>query len=151
MSEGDPVEIARAIVDEISYMTLATVDEDGLPWASPVWFAHADYAEFFWISRPDSRHSQNIAVSPQIAIVIFDSRVPIDTGRGVYMEAHAEQVTEDAEIEQVMAIFSETSLAQGGSGWTADEVRSPAELRAYRAVVIRAFLGINDRRTEVSL
>ena len=36
-------EAARAIVDANSYMTLATVDTDGAPWASPVWFAHEQY------------------------------------------------------------------------------------------------------------
>jgi hypothetical protein len=132
-------------------MTLATADADGTPWASPVWFAHDRYSDFLWVSRPETRHSQNIAANPGIAIVIFDSRTPINTGRGVYLEAEAVQLTDDAEIERLMPIFSERSIAQGGSGWTADEVRPPAELRPYRATVSRAFLGINDRRTEVRL
>ena len=29
----------RAIVDANRYTTIATADEDGRPWASPVWFA----------------------------------------------------------------------------------------------------------------
>jgi general stress protein 26 len=144
-------DLARAIVDDIAFMTLATVDSTGVPWASPVWFAHADYVELLWISRPDTRHSQNIAANPQIAIVIFDSRTPIDTGRGVYVEAKAGEVTDETEIERMMMIFSETSVAQGGSGWTAAEVRRPAPFRPYRATVRAAFLGINDRRTEVRL
>ena len=147
----DRTAAARAIIDEIAFMTLATVDSHGVPWASPVWFAHADYSEFLWVSRPETRHSQNIATTAQIAIVIFDSRTPIDTGRGVYIEAEAQEVTDEAEIERMIAIFSERSLAQGGSGWTADEVRPPAELRPYHATVSRAFLGVNDRRTEVRL
>jgi hypothetical protein len=36
---------ARAIVDSNRYMTLATADESWVPWASPVWFASADYRE----------------------------------------------------------------------------------------------------------
>jgi pyridoxine/pyridoxamine 5'-phosphate oxidase len=144
-------ELARAMVDEIAFMTLATVDAAGMPWASPVWFAHAEYAEFLWISRPNARHSQNIAANPRIAIVIFDSRTPIDTGRGVYLEGGAEEVTDETEVERIMAVFSERSIAQGGSGWTAAEVHAPAQLRPYRAVLTKAFLGINDRRTEVRL
>jgi hypothetical protein len=31
--------IARDIVDASAYMTLATADEAGQPWASPVWYA----------------------------------------------------------------------------------------------------------------
>jgi general stress protein 26 len=145
------VELARAIVDEIAFMTLATVDAAGIPWASPVWFAHVGYSEFLWVSRPSTRHSQNIAANPQIAVVIFDSRTPIDTGRGVYLEADAAEVTDEAEIERTMTTFSQTSVAQGGSGWTADEVRPPAALRPYRATMRSAFLGVNDRRTEVQL
>jgi pyridoxine/pyridoxamine 5'-phosphate oxidase len=151
MIDPGPGDIARAIIDEIAFMTLATVDSQGTPWASPVWFAHVKYAEFLWISRPETRHSANIAANPQTAIVIFDSRTPIDTGRGVYIEARAEQLTDDAEVERMMAIFSERSVAQGGSGWTAAEVRPPAELRPYRATVSRAFVGVNDRRTEIRL
>ena len=147
----ESVELARAIVDAIAFMTLATVDSAGIPWASPVWFAHAGYSEFLWVSRPSTRHSQNIAANSQVAIVIFDSRTPIDTGRGVYLEADAVEVTDEAEIERAMTTFSETSVAQGGSGWTADEVRPPAALRPYRATVRFAFLGVNDRRTEVEL
>jgi uncharacterized protein YhbP (UPF0306 family) len=150
-SDDQAAAAARAIIDEIAFMTLATVDADGMPWASPVWFAHADYAELLWISRPNTRHSQNIATNPHIAIVIFDSRTPIDTGRGVYLEAEAGEVPDDAEVKRIMAIFSERSVAQGGSGWTAAEVRAPAELRPYRATVRKAFLGVNDRRTEVRL
>ena len=50
--------IARAIIDAGRYMTLATADADGLPWASPVWFAPAGYREFFWVSDPEARHTR---------------------------------------------------------------------------------------------
>jgi hypothetical protein len=79
--------------DRPAYMTLATADADGLPWASPVWFAPAGYREFFWVSDPEARHSRNLAVRPQLGIVIFDSRAAISTGQGVYMSAVAEQLT----------------------------------------------------------
>jgi hypothetical protein len=42
---------AAALVDLIlrqtAYMTLATGDGDGLPWASPVWFAVGDRPSWF--------------------------------------------------------------------------------------------------------
>jgi len=40
--------IARSIVDSNRYMTLATADEHGMPWASPVWYAPEEYRELFW-------------------------------------------------------------------------------------------------------
>lgn len=36
-------DLARAILDGIAYVVLATADTDGRPWASPVWFATDGY------------------------------------------------------------------------------------------------------------
>jgi len=61
----------RRVIDANLYMTIATADEVGSPWASPVYFAHAGYRAFIWVSKPGSRHSQNIAVRPH---VVFSAR-----------------------------------------------------------------------------
>ena len=76
---------ARAIIDGGRYMTLATADAAGVPWASPVWYAPRGYSELFWISYPDARHSRNLAERPQLSIVIFDSTVAPGHGQAVYM------------------------------------------------------------------
>jgi pyridoxine/pyridoxamine 5'-phosphate oxidase len=147
---SDLAATARAIIDATAYMTLGTADEEGVPWASPVWYATADHREFVWISRPEARHSQNIAVRPQVSIAFFDSHVPIDTGEGVQVSATAEQV-QGAEVDRVMEIFSRESLAQGGGAYTGDDVRGAAHLRPYRAIASETFLGRNGRRTLVEI
>jgi nitroimidazol reductase NimA-like FMN-containing flavoprotein (pyridoxamine 5'-phosphate oxidase superfamily) len=144
--------MAKAIIDGNSYMTLGTADADGLPWASPVWYAPASYREFFWVSKPGARHSQNIAVRPEVGIVIFDSTVPISSGKAVYMAARAEQVTAVDEVERGMAGFSARSLAQGGHEWTPDDVSPSAGLRLYRALASDQFvLSPQDARLPFSL
>jgi len=130
------------IIDAARYMVLATADEDGVPWASPVWFAPDGYTRFLWVSREDTRHSRNLAVRPQLSIVIFDSSAPIGTGEGVYMDAVAGQVDEPGAIE----VFSRRSVAQGGSEWTVADVSAPAELRLYRATATEQWIGRRDRR-----
>jgi dihydrofolate reductase len=142
---------ARAIVERNAYMTLATSDANGVPWASPVWFATDDCRELYWVSRPDARHSRNIAARREVSIVIFDSRVPIGTGRGVYMAAVAEEVT-GPDIERGMEVFSRTSQAQGGGPWTPADVLEPAHLRLYRARASEQWLlDSRDRRVPVQL
>jgi nitroimidazol reductase NimA-like FMN-containing flavoprotein (pyridoxamine 5'-phosphate oxidase superfamily) len=144
--------MARAIVDGNSYMTLGTADADGVPWASPVWYAPASYREFFWVSKPGARHSQNIAVRPEVGIVIFDSTVPISTGKAVYLAARAEQVTAADEIQQGMAVFSPRALEQGGREWTPDDVGPNERLRLYRAMASEQFvLSPEDERLPFSL
>src|SRR5437588_6957304 len=49
---------------------------------------------FFWVSAKYARHSQNIRANPRIAIVVYDSTVPPGTGKGVYIEARAYELTD---------------------------------------------------------
>jgi nitroimidazol reductase NimA-like FMN-containing flavoprotein (pyridoxamine 5'-phosphate oxidase superfamily) len=128
-------DIARAILDDANYVVLATADADGVPWASPVWFATEDYWELYWVSYPGARHSENITVRPQIAMVVFDSTVPPGTGQGVYMTATAEQLTDPAAIEHGIGVFSRESVRQGDKEWGLERVTGDARLRLYRASV----------------
>jgi nitroimidazol reductase NimA-like FMN-containing flavoprotein (pyridoxamine 5'-phosphate oxidase superfamily) len=140
--------IARSIVDTNRFMTLATADESGLPWASPVWYAPADYRELYWVSSPEARHSRNLAQRPQLAIVIFDSHEP-GGWKALYMSAVAEQLTD---VDGGIEVFSRRSAEQGLPLWTRDDVLSPARHRLYRATVSEHFvLDSHDQRLPVTL
>jgi nitroimidazol reductase NimA-like FMN-containing flavoprotein (pyridoxamine 5'-phosphate oxidase superfamily) len=128
-------DIAREILGARSYVVLATADVDGVPWASPVWFAMEDYPELYWVSHPGARHSRNIAVRPRIAMVVFDSTVSPGTGQGVYMTATAEQLTDPGAIERGIAVFSRESVREGAGELGLDQVTGEARLRLYRARV----------------
>jgi hypothetical protein len=142
----DTAVAARRIVDANMYMTIATADGDGRPWASPVWYATVTPVEFLWVSRPESRHSRNIAVRREIAIVIFDSTVSIGAAEAVYLEAVAEQLSSDG-LDEAIATFSQRSQARGARAWSAADVRPPATFRLYRARVSSSFvLGPGDER-----
>ncbi|MFD0532754.1 pyridoxamine 5'-phosphate oxidase family protein [Actinomadura luteofluorescens] len=81
--------LARTVIDGNRYMTLGTSEADHRPRLSPVYFTHAGYRTFYWVSSPDARHSGNIAARPEVAIVIYDSTVEIGQGRAVYIDAVA--------------------------------------------------------------
>jgi nitroimidazol reductase NimA-like FMN-containing flavoprotein (pyridoxamine 5'-phosphate oxidase superfamily) len=151
MSDPDPVRVARGVIDANAYMTLATADGDGRPWASPVWFAHHGYTKFYWVSRPDARHSRNLAVRPHVAIVIFDSTVTVGEALAIYIEAEAEQLS-DAEQEHAIDVYSRRSQAHGAGQWTTSDVSAPASHRLYRATASTHFLLVaDDRRMTVRL
>ena len=148
---ADHEAVARELIDSVQYMTLATSDEAGRPWASPVWFAHDEYARFVWVSKPDARHSRNLAARPEAGIVIFDSTVPMGTGQAVYVEATVELLEGEGEASGI-EVFSARSQANGGPAWTVDDIRPPAPLRLYRATATAHYvLGANDERIRVSL
>jgi hypothetical protein len=147
---SDPAAGARAVIDANRYMTLGTADESGHPWVTPVWFAPAAYREFFWVSSPAARHSRNIAIRPEMSIVIFDSQVPVGSAAAVYMQAVAVQLT-GPELDRGMEVFAREDAAQGLRPWTLADVTAPAKHRLYRATVAEHWvLGPGDERLPVA-
>ena len=82
-----------------------------------------------------------------MSTVIFDSRVPIGTGQGVYMPAVAEEVTA-GDLERGIDIFSRRSLAHGGLAWEPDDARGEAPLRLYRAIASEHSVLARDGRPD---
>lgn len=156
MEERTPGAIAREIIDASLYLVLATADESGQPWASPVYFANEGYDEFFWVSSPEATHSRNIARRPDVGITIFDSRAAIGTGQGVYMTAIAEAVPLEG-IEHGINVFSRRSVAHGGRAWTAADVQAEGDyaIRLYRATAtahsVLAKDGLPDHRIPIDV
>jgi pyridoxine/pyridoxamine 5'-phosphate oxidase len=143
--------VLMEIVGANRFMTLATADEHGVPWATPVWYATADQQEFFWVSSPQARHSRNISLRPEAAIVIFDSRQAPLTGQAVYLSATASEVA-DAERDRALAIFAGASRAQDLPIWNRADVESPARHRLYHATAVEHFvLSSTDERLRVQL
>lgn len=130
-------------------MTLATADAEGRPWASPVWFATHDCREFVWVSRPDARHSLNIAARPDVALVIFDSHVPPGQGKAVYMSARAEELADD-DAARGLEVFSAECVAQGLPAWTREQVGPGGRHRLYRARASEQFV-LNERDERVAV
>lgn len=140
--------VATSIVDTNRFLTVATADAEGRPWASPVWYAHREHREFLWVSSPEAQHSRNLAVRPEVAIVIFDSHEP-GGWKSLYAAAMAEELEDvDAAIE----VFTRRSVEHGFREWTAQDVRPPARHRLYRATATELFvLDPHDRRIPVTL
>ena len=124
--------MARRVIDANKYMTLATADDAGTPWASPVYYTPEGYDVFYWASSPDSVHSRNLAGRPELSIVIFDSQVPIGAAEAVYMVARAD-IVPAVDLERCAMTYG--SRFPELRVFAPDELRAPAELRLYRARV----------------
>lgn len=127
-------EMARRVIDSNHYLVLGTVDPDGSPRLSPVYYTPARYTDLYWISSRTAQHSRNIADRPSVQIVIFDSSVPVGAGECVYAAATAAQV-EDDELESVI---DEGFRARAGARpFAPHELRGETRLRLYRARIER--------------
>ena len=63
---------AREALDRTEIMVLASVDPDSGTWTSPVQFHVGDNFELSFLSRPGTRHGQNIDSDPRVAVSIYN-------------------------------------------------------------------------------
>jgi hypothetical protein len=140
---------ARRLVAENAYLTLASADADGRPWATPVWFAADRLESFCWVSKPGARHSRNVAVRPDVALVLFDSTVAVGSASALYVEAVAGEV-DPAELASVLQTFNRRCAERGLPEWTPERVSGEGRFRLYRARVQRMFtLDDHDERVPI--
>jgi len=98
-------EKAKQIIEKIPYITIATSDESGQPWNSPVYCAYDGKYNFYWASDQNGQHSKNISHNNKIFLVIYDSTVPAGTGEGVYIQAKAQMLTDVTEIKKALKLL----------------------------------------------
>jgi uncharacterized protein YhbP (UPF0306 family) len=148
----DPAAIARKIVDKNLYMAVATADQSGQPWASPVFYAHSGYRDFFWVSEPDATHSRNLRERREVGGVIFDSKAKLgNNDQGVYVLGVARELPAHETTEGIQ-IYSQRSVELGGHRWTVEDVRDPSGHRLYQATAEALYvLDEDDHRIEVPL
>jgi hypothetical protein len=118
---------ARALIEANLYLTLGTADAEGRPWVSPVYFATADYTEFYWVSAHDAAHSRNIAQRPQVSMVICDSQVPTYHGRAVYLSAMAAELA-GRDLDRGIGIYP-GPVTRGATTMAPDDVTAPSPYR----------------------
>jgi len=127
-------EKAKKIITENIYMTVATATRDGEPWVSPVFFAHDDHYNLYWVSNKEARHSQNIRENSKVAIVIFDSRAKEGDGDGVYFECEASELTDDSEIITAIEAYNQRATQDEFRVSNITEVVGDKLWRIYKAV-----------------
>ena len=121
------------------YVVLATADEDGSPWATPVWFAPDGLDRILWLSWPGSRHSQLVSRRPQVALTVFDSSRPSEEAAAFYAVARATQCPEP-DLDAALAHYNRRSEEHGLPAFRREDVTEPARLRLYVAEITEAWV-----------
>jgi len=102
-----PTDLKQQIVDYLhshNTMTLATTQGD-LPWAATVFFASEDFRLYFF-SAPDSRHCQNVAANPRVAVTIQEDYRDWRKIKGIQLEGRVTLVDGIIEKARAMAIYA---------------------------------------------
>jgi len=102
-----PTDLKQQIVDYLhshNTMTLATTQGD-LPWAATVFFASEDFCLYFF-SAPYSRHCQNVAANPRVAVTIQEDYRDWRKIKGIQLEGRVTLVDGIIEKARAMAIYA---------------------------------------------
>ena len=128
--DTDLAQRARTVLDTERYLVVGTVDPDGVPRLSPVFFTHDRYRDLYWVSRPDTHHSTNLATWPWVSAVVYDSGSPVGEGRAVYVTGRAFEVPDDELARACAVAFA--GLGPDGHAFTPRELSGSEPLRLYR-------------------
>jgi uncharacterized protein len=85
-------------------MTLATCSGD-LPWAATVFYASNDLRLYFF-SAPESRHCQNLAANPRLAVTIQEDYRDWRKIKGIQLEGTVMALDGLAEKAKAMAVYA---------------------------------------------
>ena len=85
-------------------MTLATCSGDA-PWAATVFYASDDVRLYFF-SVPDSRHCQNLAANPRVAVTVQEDYHDWQRIKGIQLEGTAILVDSIIEKAKAMAVYA---------------------------------------------
>lgn len=100
-------DLERAIVsylDSHRHMELATVKDDGSPYASTVSYVSKGLTIFF-MTDPTSQKGKNLRHCSRVGIAISEDYLDWDEIRGVQLTGTAEWITDPAELAQVQQMF----------------------------------------------
>jgi uncharacterized protein YhbP (UPF0306 family) len=84
--------LARKIMESNQYMSLGTVNEEGVAWVSPVVYAYDNRFCLYFMSLPKSRHGENIRNNSRISTAIYDSHQNFGEGVGLQIEGEVKLV-----------------------------------------------------------
>jgi uncharacterized protein len=100
-------ELKRQVLDYMeshNTMTLATSQGDS-PWAATVFYA-SDGFKLYFFSAPDSRHCQNLAANPRVAVTIQEDYRDWREIKGIQLEGRVLAVDSLIEKGKAMTVYA---------------------------------------------
>jgi uncharacterized protein YhbP (UPF0306 family) len=128
------------------YLVLGTVDAEGRPWVTPVFFAALEPDRVCWVSSPDSRHSRNIDSRAALAITVFDSTVEVGRAEAAYFDADAAQLAGDETDSALHALNSRLPQAKRLSR---DDLQPVGLMVVYQATLRRRYVLVRGGNPEI--
>ena len=97
----------KKIIQDNKFLSLATVDNEGNVWSTPLSYSTDENYNFYFTSELDSKHMINIMDNPKVSFTIFDSTKRVSDIDGLQISGIVGQV-EQNELEKVVKNYYQT-------------------------------------------
>jgi uncharacterized protein YhbP (UPF0306 family) len=104
--------LVTQFLDQARQLQIATARGDQ-PWICTVYFVMDNSHNLYWVSKPDRRHSQEIAKNPKVAGSVSEGNVYGQPIRGVQFEGLAAEITDPKEIALHISAYEQRFQRQG--------------------------------------
>lgn len=98
------LETLMTVTSETTTLTLATLDPDGTPRATPLFFAVDEALRLIFLSERESQHAQNLARNPQAAVGLYPEVRDWEQIRGLQLKGRVEAVP-DLEADEALDCY----------------------------------------------
>jgi uncharacterized protein YhbP (UPF0306 family) len=102
---SDYRETVRTFLKAQSTLSLATVNAGDQPEAVPLFYVSDDALRLYWLSSPNSRHSQNLLAHPRVAGTVYPTVWNWADIVGLQLEGEASDVTDAAQREHILQLY----------------------------------------------
>lgn len=137
--------LTKKIIEENEYLTLATVDQSGNPWVCILAYCFDANYNFYFVSLPNSNHSEHIKNNSNVAFTVFDSRQDFGKGVGLQIEGKAKEI-DDSELPETEKIYFNRKYPYGNiNNEFIDGLKDLLKKKVYRFYKIsQTVFWIND-------
>jgi general stress protein 26 len=135
------IQKAKEIIENVSYISLATTNENGDPWNTPLIAIHNKEYNFYWRSAKDANHSKNIETNEKVFFIIYYTEYSEwDARQAVYVQAKAVELSDESEISNVLPLLDKKS---GASFGTTNQYLKDSPRRVYRAIPDKIWINVD--------
>lgn len=136
------IERAKELLNTVRHAAMATVNVDGSPHNTPYFFMRSpDLRHLYWGSHLDSLHSQNVARTGQIFVVLYDAQ---ERG-GLYIQADDAHIAEGSELEAALKAHNDRRAAEGKDPLPISYYQGKNPQRMYIATVRKLWTVASER------
>ena len=94
-------EMTKDLIKENKFLSLATIDNDGNLWTTPLSYSYDNEYNFYFTSELDSQHIINIIDNPNVSFTIFDSTKRVSDVDGLQVRGIVGEVDKE-KLEEVV-------------------------------------------------